>query len=196
MDRDLQNYLLPNEQPLWEGKPQQFPVMDVFTKKRLILRWILTVLLSAAVIAAYCKNNDTLSIPFFVLFAVLDAIICFSPLLERRNVLGQTYWITNRRAIVRLRSKEFFDLDLSALDEVQLLQGVAEYDCLALGSALFPAVLKQARWQACHPKAPENTSDAHGHSVGLLFYCPNRCEEAFQLLQERKGGAAQEKRAG
>ena len=89
---------------------------------------------------------------FIGLVLLVAAVILISPVAERRNLMGEQYWITNQRAILMTRDKTFFYMELSDIDDLQVVGGTTKGKSLVLGRCLLEEAKKLLRWRACHPK--------------------------------------------
>lgn len=185
MDKALHGYLRENEHVLWQGKTEAFPLLDNATKFQILRKWILTVALSGGLLLAYFHGNPARSAGFIGLVLLVAAVVLISPLVEQRSLMGQRYWITDQRAILMSRDKSFYYMELTDIDDYQLVHDMAAQDCLVLGKCLFGEVHKQLRWRGCHPKI-----DLQGHGpqdcvMGLVFYCADNLDTAVALLKRQ-----------
>ena len=189
MEKIPNNGLRNNEHVLWGGKTQPFPLLDSAGRFKLLARWILTVILSAALLVLYLHNNDNPSKSFVVLVAAIAAVIVFSPLAEWYNLQAQQYWISDQRAVLMTRNKTIYSMELSRIDDFEVAHGIADQECLILGSCLFGEARKQPRWRSIHPKVDQQASDSQSHALGMIFYCPTDINVAAALLKARIGGS-------
>lgn len=67
-------------------------------KKQILLKWGLTVALGGGLLAVYLSGTEAPSMGFIGLVLLVAAVILISPVAERRNLMGEQYWITNQRA--------------------------------------------------------------------------------------------------
>lgn len=185
MEKALNDYLREGERVLWQGKTEPFPLLDNATKFQILTKWILTVALGGGLLVTYFRGNEVRSISYIAIVAAVAVIIMISPLMERHSLAGQSYWITDQRAILMSRDKTFYYMELEELDGYRLVQDVASQDCLVLGSGIFEEIHKQLRWRSCHPKI-----DLQGHSpqdcvMGMVFYCTDHLDAAVALLERQ-----------
>ena len=108
MEERLKTYLRPGEQVRWQGRPAPFSLLEAEAKKQILLKWGLTVALGGGLLAVYLSRTEAPSMGFIGLVLLVAAVILISPVAERRNLMGEQYWITNQRAILMTRDKTFF----------------------------------------------------------------------------------------
>lgn len=185
MDKALRNYLRENEQILWQGKAEPFPLLDNATKFRILCKWILTAALSCGVLLMYFYRESARNVSFIGIVVAVAAIIIASPLMERHILLGQRYCITNQRAILMSRDQTFYYMELAEIDDYQLVQGLAAQECLVLGSSIFEDIHKQLRWRSCHPKIELQSHTPQDCVAGLIFYCADHLDVVANLLEQR-----------
>ncbi|QNL43723.1 hypothetical protein H8790_09615 [Oscillibacter hominis] len=184
MEKELNDFLRKNEVVRWQGKPTDFPLLDGENKFRILRTWILTVALTIGLLMLYCSKNEEWSMGFIALTLAVATLIMVSPILERINLRKQKYWLTDQRAIVMTKGKALYYMELSDVDDFQMVTDVATQDCLVLGSELFSEVHKQLRWRACHPKIDVMTNDDQDCAAGLVFYCISNAEAAALILEQ------------
>ena len=180
----MNDFLRKNEVVRWQGKPTDFPLLDGENKFRILRTWILTVALTIGLLMLYCSKNEEWSMGFIALTLAVATLIMVSPILERINLRKQKYWLTDQRAIVMTKGKALYYMELSDVDDFQMVTDVATQDCLVLGSELFSEVHKQLRWRACHPKIDVMTNDDQDCAAGLVFYCISNAEAAALILEQ------------
>ena len=190
MDKTLNEYLREGEKVLWQGKTEVFPLLDSHTKFKTLVRWIVTAAVTVGLLAMYMAKNEQRSIGFIGLVLVVAIVIVAAPIMERRNLLGQKYWVTDQRAIMMSRDKTFYYMDLSQIDEVKIVKDKASCDCLALGSEIMEDTEKQLRWRACHPKIDLQGQGPQDNVLGLIFYCVSNAEGALSVLKQSGKKAA------
>lgn len=185
MDKNLMNQLRQGESVVWQGKTADFPLLDEANKGRILRTWILTVAAATGLLALYCSRNDSWSMGFVGLVLAIAAFIILSPVLERGSLRGQSYYLTDQRAILVTRSHDVYAMELGNIDDFHLCRGTEGGDCLVLGSGVFGDVKKQLRWRACHP-----LTDAQNHGgvetvCGMIFYGVTNVDAAAELLEAR-----------
>ena len=127
---------------------------------------------------------------FIGLVLLVAAVILISPVAERRNLMGEQYWITNQRAILMTRDKTFFYMELSDIDDLQVVGGTTKGKSLVLGRCLFEEAKKLLRWRACHPKVDVQSHDETDRALGMIFYVVQGAEAAAKLLRQGRDGEA------
>lgn len=200
MERELNPYLRESERVLWRGKPAAFPLLDKGTKLHILCKWILTAAIFGGTMlyqfSRYGQGNSVL----ICLVSLCTVLIVISPMVERQNLKGYKYWITNQRAILMTQDKNFYYMDLSNIDDVRLVSDEAYEDCLVLGSCIFEEIHKKLIWRACHPKEDFQTNGDMDQAQGLVFYCVRNGRTAMKLLEQKRlsqlRDAAVEKGAG
>ena len=179
MEERLKTYLRPGEQVRWQGRPAPFSLLEAEAKKQILLKWGLTVALGGGLLAVYLSGTEAPSMGFIGLVLLVAAVILISPVAERRNLMGEQYWITNQRAILMTRDKTFFYMELSDIDDLQVV-----------GRCLFEEAKKLLRWRACHPKVDVQSHDETDRSLGMIFYGVQGAEAAAELLRQGRDGEA------
>ena len=76
-------------------------------KKQILLKWGLTVALGGGLLAVYLSGTEA-QYGIYRPGAAGAAVILISPVAERRNLMGEQYWITNQRAILMTRGQDVF----------------------------------------------------------------------------------------
>ena len=190
MEKELSSYLRENEKVLWQGKTDTFPLLDQVTKFKTLVKWIVTAAVTAGLLALYMTKNEERSIGFIGLVLVVAVTLAAAPIMERRSLLGQKYWITDQRAIMMSRDKTFYYMDLAQIDDFKVVKDQAASVCLALGSDVFGDAEKQLRWRACHPKIDLQGQGPQDNVTGMIFYCVGNAEGAAAVLRQRGAKAA------
>ena len=181
---------LPGEQVRWQGRPAPFSLLEAEAKKQILLKWGLTVALGGGLLAVYLSGTEAPSMGFIGLVLLVAAVILISPVAERRNLMGEQYWITNQRAILMTRDKTFFYMELSDIDDLQVVGGTTKGKSLVLGRCLFEEAKKLLRWRACHPKVDVQSHDETDRALGMIFYGVQGAEAAAELLRQGRDGEA------
>ena len=199
MEERLKTYLRPGEQVRWQGRPAPFSLLEAEAKKQILLKWGLTVALGGGLLAVYLSRTEAPSMGFiglvlygleWVVVLLVAAVILISPVAERRNLMGEQYWITNQRAILMTRDKTFFYMELSDIDDLQVVGGTTKGKSLVLGRCLFEEAKKLLRWRACHPKVDVQSHDETDRALGMIFYGVQGAEAAAELLRQGRDGEA------
>lgn len=188
MDKELRDYLRDNEQVRWQGRPEPFPLLEGSSKAKILRTWIVTGVIVCALLVWYFGYAEK-NAGFLGLMLIIAALIMISPFTERRNLLGQNYWITNQRVILRTRDKSFYYMNLDGIDEIQVVRDKSDNGCLALGKIVFEDVDKQLRWRACHPKEDMQGHDDQECVLGMILYDLKDVDRAAELLKSRTSSA-------
>lgn len=146
--------------------------------------------LGGGLLAVYLSGTEAPSMGFIGLVLLVAAVILISPVAERRNLMGEQYWITNQRAILMTRDKTFFYMELSDIDDLQVVGGTTKGKSLVLGRCLFEEAKKLLRWRACHPKVDVQSHDETDRALGMIFYGVQGAEAAAELLRQGRDGEA------
>lgn len=190
MEKKLGAYLRNNEKVLWEGKTEAFPLLDNATKYKMLTKWIVTVAVTIALLFLYMTKNAEHSTGFIGLVVLVAVVVLVAPVMERRSLLQQKYWLTDQRAIMMTRDKTFYYMELDQIDDYQVSSDQATFDCLALGSSVIGDVTKQLRWRACHPQIDLQGQGAQDNVLGMIFYCVSNVDGAVAVLKNRAAKAA------
>lgn len=187
VEQALRAYLRDGEQVCWQGKTEEFPLLENDAKGKILGKWIGTVVVAFAILALYIKNNPDWSVKVVGMVLLVAALLVISPIIERSSLLRQQYWITNQRAILMTRDRSFYYMELCEIDDFQMVKGMTDHDCLVLGSCLFEDINRQLRWRACHPKTDVQSDGHSDQAMGLVFFNVSNIEGAAAQLQQWKG---------
>lgn len=190
MEKALKEYLREDENILWQSQPVAFPLMENGFKFRILRSWLIAIALLGALLVTYCTRNDQWSMGFVGAVVILGAMIIVSPLWERRAIMKQKYFITDQRAILMMKDKSLFSMELSAVDDYRLVSDMANQDCLVLGSSLFGDIRKQLRWRTCHPNNDRQSTNNQDRVDGVVFYGISNAQAAVELLHENSSKIA------
>ena len=179
MKKDLKESLRPGERLRWESAPQAFPLLDVSNKKSVLMKWILTPVITILFLIFFIRSNGGSRPTFVVVILCAAAFIMLMPVFERSQLKKQKYYITDQRLILITGNQSLFSMDFDQIDGMEVVSDAAEYRCVVFGKAIFNNIPKQTRWQANHPK----TEGTGGVATGLVFYCPAHVDEALSLLR-------------
>lgn len=191
MEKNVEKILNNGETVLWSGTSAPFSLLDsaAGNGRKIITRWIVVVVLAAALLGLYLKNNHSASFTFEGAVLLIALLILVLPVLERRNVLASRYIITNQRAIVLLGSHSVFSMRLDCIDKFRTVRDEAPQPCLVIGSPVFCDIHRQLRWRSCHPlERPSSSED--NNAQGMVFYCIRDAEAAAALLNRLCTSAA------
>lgn len=157
-EQALEGYLRQGEQVRWQSGTAPFPLLEKGEGWKIVGKWIGTVAVAAALLALYTGQGREWSARAVALILLIAVLLVLSPVIERRSLLGQRYWITDQRAILMTRDRTFYYMELMEIDDFQLLRDRTAGDCLILGGCLFEEVDRQLRWRACHPRRTFRTT--------------------------------------
>ena len=161
--KELHKYLRENESVLWQSGPKAFPLMESRLKGKILGEW-------------------NFSTGTRVLLLVVAAVIILSPVVEWHNLKNQKYFLTDQRAILITADNSLYFMDYNQIDDMAVIDDVADGACIAMGSTILNNVRKQLRWQACHPKTDLQEADKRSEALGMVFYVPeaaNRRKSCF-----------------
>ena len=179
----IERYLREGERICWQSGTAPFPRLESGERWKIIGKWIGTVVATAALLALYIGQGREWSVKAVALILLIAVLMLLSPVIERRSLLGQRYWITNQRAILMTRDQTFYYMELSEIDDFQLLRDRTAGDCLILGGCLFEEVDRQLRWRACHPKTDIQNDSQRGLAQGLAFFSVENGAGAAECLR-------------
>ena len=179
----IERYLREGERICWQSGTAPFPLLESGERWKIIGKWIGTVVAPAALLALYTGQGREWSVKAVALILLIAVLMLLSPVIERRSLLGQRYWITNQRAILMTMDQTFYYMELSEIDDFQLLRDRTVGDCLILGGCLFEEVDRQLRWRACHPKTDIQNDSQRGLAQGLAFFSVENGAGAAECLR-------------
>lgn len=185
MENVVKSQLRQNETILWKGEPEPFPLIERGNRLSVLRLWVITVVFAVGMIAAYCTQNVAWEMRFVVGIVVVALLVISAPFIERMRVQKEEFYLTNERAFLVMGPKTVYAMELSAIDEVQVVDDVANHACIAMGSCLFERMRKEMRWRACHPQM--NTQDAEQRRLvdGMVFYDVADVKGAMTILEQR-----------
>lgn len=182
-DQALNNCLRQGEQVLWQSGTMSFPLLEKGESWKIIGKWIGTVVVTAVLLALYTGQGREWSAKAVAVILLIAAVMLLSPVIERRSLLGQRYWITDQRAILMTRDQTFYYMELPEIDDFQLLRDRTAGDCLVLGECLFEEGERQLRWRACHPKTDLGSDNRRDLAQGLVFFSVENGAAAAECLR-------------
>nr|WP_326125717.1 hypothetical protein [uncultured Oscillibacter sp.] len=185
-DQALSNCLRQGERVLWQSGTMSFPLLEKGESWKIIGKWIGTVVVTAVLLALYTGQGREWSARAVAVILLIAVVMLLSPVIERRSLLGQRYWITDQRAILMTRDQTFYYMELSEIDDFQLLRDRTAGDCLVLGGCLFEEVDRQLRWRACHPKTDIQNDSQRGVAQGLAFFSVEDGAGAAECLRQHQ----------
>ena len=191
-DQTLQGALRQGEQVLWDGTSAQFPLLAGDSRNQILGKWIGTAAGTAVVLALYMGNAGGRSVGAILGILVVAAMVVLSPFVEQRSVLRQHYYVTDQRVILISGDQTVYYMELGEIDEIRTVSDKTEYDCLAVGSAVFEDIKSQMRWRSCHPKIDAQGGVSSGEALGLILFNLRDCQGAEMLLGEVRKSAGRE----
>lgn len=186
--RALEGYLRQGEQVRWQSGTVEFPLLERGESWKIIGKWIGTVIAAAALLVLYTGQGREWSVKAVAVILLIAALLVLSPVIERRSLLGQRYWITDQRAILMTWDQTFYCMELSEIDDFRLLRDRTAGDCLVLGSCLFEDADRQLRWRSCHPKTDSQNDGRRDAAQGLAFFSVRDGAAAAECLRQGRAG--------
>lgn len=182
VEKTLDKTLRDGEQVLWSGKTEAFPLLAGDARVQILGRWIGTAVVAVVLLALYIANGGN-GKGLIVGVLGVAALLLVSPFVERRNVLRQSYCITDQRVILISGDQTVYFMELDGIDGFRTVTGKTEYGSLVLGSCIFEDIRRQLRWRACHPKMDSQGGKTSGTAMGLVLFNLKDCRGAEELLR-------------
>ena len=113
---------------------------------------------------------------------------------SRNQILGKWIGTAAGTAVVLAlyMGNAVYYMELGEIDEIRTVSDKTEYDCLAVGSAVFEDIKSQMRWRSCHPKMDAQGGVSSGEALGLILFNLRDCQGAEMLLGEVRKSAGRE----
>ena len=181
VEKTLDKTLRDGEQVLWSGKTEAFPLLTGDARVQILGKWIGTAVV-VVLLALYIANGGNGN-GLIVGVLGVAALLLVSPFVERRNVLRQSYCITDQRVILISGDQTVYFMELDGIDGFRTVTGKTEYGSLVLGSCIFEDIRRQLRWRACHPKMDSQGGKTSGTAMGLVLFNLKDCRGAEELLR-------------
>ena len=182
VDKTLDKTLRDGEQVLWRGKTEAFPLLAGDARAQILGKWIGTAVAAIILLALYIANGGN-GKGLIVGVLGVAALLLVSPFVERRNVLRQSYCITDQRVILISGDQTVYFMELEGIDGFRTVTGKTEYGSLVLGSCIFEDIRRQLRWRACHPKMDSQGGKTSGAAMGMVLFNLKDCRGAEELLR-------------
>ena len=182
VEKTLDKTLRDGEQVLWRGKTEVFPLLAGDARVQILGKWIGTAAAATILLALYIANGGN-GKGLIVGVLGVAALLLVSPFVERRNVLRQSYCITDQRVILISGDQTVYFMELDGIDGFRTVTGKTEYGSLVLGSCIFEDIRRQLRWRACHPKMDSQGGKTSGTAMGLVLFNLKDCRGAEELLR-------------
>lgn len=167
IERSLRAYLEKDEQVLWHGAAKKFPLLAEDAGGLILVKWLGTTAMAAIILTLYFRDSAERNPAVAALVA------------ERRRLLRQRYWITDRRVVLMTQTGTFYSMALADAYAFRVAQG----DCLVLGQSLQEESQGQLRWISCHPQAEQRKGCAPDRVDGMVFYKVRDAAGAARLLR-------------
>ena len=182
VEKTLDKTLRDGEQVLWSGKTEAFPLLTGDARVQILGKWIGTAVVAVVLLALYIANGGN-GKGLIVGVLGVAALLLVSPFVERRNVLRQSYCITDQRVILISGDQTVYFMELDGIDGFRTVTGKTAYGSLVLGSCIFEDIRRQMRWRACHPKMDSQSGKTSGAAMGLVLFNLKDCRGAEELLR-------------
>ena len=190
VEKTLDKTLRDGEQVLWSGKTEAFPLLTGDARVQILGKWIGTGAVTAVLLRLYIGNSPDWSLKAVIAVLLVAALLIVSPFVEKWNVLGQQYWITDQRVIFMSRDRTFYYMELADIDDIRLVEGQTEEGTLVVGSRVFEDIKRQLRWRACHPKTNVQSDGPMDKAEGLVLFSVSDSKKAADCLRQQLGWAA------
>ena len=189
VEKTMDKTLRDGEQVLWRGKTEAFPLLAGDARAQILGKWIGTAVAAIILLALYIANGGN-GKGLIVGVLGVAALLLVSPFVERRNVLRQSYCITDQRVILISGDQTVYFMELDGIDGFRTVTGKTEYGSLVLGSCIFEDIRRQLRWRACHPKTNVQSDGPMDKAEGLVLFSVSDSKKAADCLRQQLGWAA------
>ena len=189
VEKTLDKTLRDGEQVLWRGKTEAFPLLAGDARAQILGKWIGTAVAAIILLALYIANGGN-GKGLIVGVLGVAALLLVSPFVERRNVLRQSYCITDQRVILISGDQTVYFMELEGIDGFRTVTGKTAYGSLAVGSCIFEDIRRQLRWRACHPKTNVQSDGPMDKAEGLVLFSVSDSKKAADCLRQQLGWAA------
>lgn len=187
--QSLETALAGEEHVLWEGETQPFKLLDGKEGRRTLLQWIAGTVCCAG-FAAFRFAQGGLTVTTGAVLLAIYAALMLGPVFSYRQLLGQRYFLTDRRAILIKGDGMVHSMMLTSGTAAKLFP-VKPGAAIAIGAAVVEEGDRQLRWRSLH--ALENPGQFDGcNASGLVFYNAARAESAVKLILEKAEAAQRE----
>lgn len=184
MEKNLNKYLREGEFVRWQGRTEDFPLLSNDSKSQILCKWAVTVILSCSLMIAHTATQQTPKTGFMIVVSLSALAMILTPLMQKRALKKNCYWITNQRVIHMTKDGIFYSMDLAEVDHVEILRDRAAKDCLVLGSAAVEDAKKHLRWRASHPMEDSEGLRAKDWVAGMVMYNISNAAAAAGILRE------------
>ena len=173
------DFLQKDENILWSGRPGKNFSFKSGIERMNFTRGIAEITVLAVVLGLYIHRDPEWNIPLTLLLAGIALLAAASPLLTHYRLLGQRYWITDKRAIVTARDGSIYSMEHHTVRDLELMDG----DCVVMSNEPLSGSLSQVWRIAGHPQSTLST-EGQIRSDALAFYHVDRAGEALELLRK------------
>ena len=94
----LGSSMLPGEQILWQSETGKFGLMSGVYGRKVLTKWIVTIVVMLAIIGAYVMTVDPIKNSVVVMLLIVTALMLISPVMERNNLKGRLSCLLLRSA--------------------------------------------------------------------------------------------------
>ena len=178
----LQETLKSGETLLWHGASEPCRLLEESDKPRIIRYWIITCVIFAGLFGSFLGVAVDKSAVILLVFALVMAVILYSPCIEWKKLQNQYYGVTNRR-IITCMDEEVFSVDMRLVDAVDVKELSTGNRCVLLGRKVVDEGGKQMRWRGGTPAVSGKIGEA-----GLLFYNVADAEGAVAAVRSARNG--------
>ncbi|MDR1796835.1 MAG: hypothetical protein LBR44_05225 [Clostridiales Family XIII bacterium] len=169
----LDEALAEGEALRWAGVSQPFKLLDGPNRRRTLVFWGVAIAVLLFLTVGYLVVCGVRGIevkpPVFLFTVGIPALIFVDPIRDYRQVLGQIYAVTNRRALICHKNINTPDktrsLPIESIDRVQRLAAFPGNQHILVGSALDGAPASKLMRISGNGKL-----DKEDRLVGLVFY--------------------------
>lgn len=178
-EKRLKEALLEGEQVLWEEKTGPFSLLSGKEGRSILIRWIISTVAIAGFTILRASSSE-LTVKFLAIMIILLGALLIAPIVSYRQLLGQRYYLTDRRAIVIKGDGTTSAIGIEGGVDAKLFPldpGVA----IAIGAPVIEEGGTRLRWRALHAKEPVEKAE-DGSCEGLVFYNVARADEALRIL--------------
>jgi len=137
----LKDTLRPEEEVQWAGSCQPFPLVCAENKAPMIIRWILSALVAAALSIVYAVWIGNSGGQYNVIVELIILVACvyvavLMPVLDRRTLMRDAaYFVTNKRVIVLMGDRPAIALNRAGLN-MKVVDGPNGCSHVLLGAAI------------------------------------------------------------
>ena len=184
MDTQLKNILWEGEEVRWSGRPKPFPLIDQDSKNSILLTWIVSALVLAAVvvlmifsaIAGTHSFTEVLIMAAVALF--LPVVLSTRPFMDKKCLEESTlYAITNFRIIALVKGEVMY------LPLVKGIQTAVRSHEDGFGSLRFGELVgKPAKKSRDHAVIGMRNVDSKEDMTGLMFYHIDQPDQLLRYL--------------